>query len=110
MKLPNPENAVVDERKVREYLLSRSHPVGRFKAAFFARGGFTNDNVGLLTTELLKLAAHGEAELGHATEHGQKYLISGILSGPAGATIEVTSVWIVPKPAGIPRLVTVYPR
>ena len=29
MKLPNAQNAIVDERKVREYLLSPSHPVGR---------------------------------------------------------------------------------
>jgi hypothetical protein len=31
MELPNGEQAVIDERKVREYLLSPSHPVGRFK-------------------------------------------------------------------------------
>jgi hypothetical protein len=40
MKLPNAQNAVVDERKVREYLLSPSHPVGRFKAKFFGSIGF----------------------------------------------------------------------
>jgi len=110
MKLPNAASAVVDERKVRDYLLSRSHPVGRFKAVFFARGGFTHDHAKLLTTQLLDLAANGQAQLGEGSEFGQKYLISGILRGPSGATLEVTSVWIVPKPAGIPRLVTVYPR
>jgi len=40
MKLPNAERAVIDERKVREYLLSKSHPIGRFKATFLARAGF----------------------------------------------------------------------
>jgi hypothetical protein len=34
--LPNSERAIVDEAKVRDYLLSPSHPVGRFKAAFFS--------------------------------------------------------------------------
>jgi hypothetical protein len=63
MKLPNADHAVVDERKVRDYLLSRSHPVGRFKAAFLARGGFSNDSVDLLIAELLNIAAHGEAHL-----------------------------------------------
>jgi len=40
MKLPNSQKAVVDERKVREYLLSSSHPVGRLKATFFGSIGF----------------------------------------------------------------------
>jgi len=72
MKLPNAEHAVVDERKVQDYLLSRSHPVGRFKAAFLARGGFNSDYANLLITELLNLAAHGECQPGEATEYGQK--------------------------------------
>jgi len=110
MKLPNAEHAVVDERKLRDYLLSRSHPVGRFKAAFLAREGFSNDSADLLITERLTLAAHGDAQPGEATEYGQKYIISGIHSEPSGSTLEVTSVWILPKPAGVPRLVTVYPR
>jgi len=84
MKLPNADHAVVDERKVRDYLLSRSHPVGRFKATFLARAGFNNDSSNLLITELLNIAAHGEAQPGEATEYGQKYLISGILRGPSG--------------------------
>jgi hypothetical protein len=44
VKLPQADRAVVDERKVREYLLSRAHPIGRFKAAFFARAGFEAEN------------------------------------------------------------------
>ena len=40
MKLPNAGATVIDERKVRDYLLSKAHPIGRFKASFFARAGF----------------------------------------------------------------------
>ena len=40
MQLPNAEQAVVDEVKIRTYLLSSEHPVGRFKAAFFRGLGF----------------------------------------------------------------------
>jgi len=32
--LPNPERAFVAPNKVRDYLLSPSHPVGRFKARY----------------------------------------------------------------------------
>jgi hypothetical protein len=44
MRLPERSQAVVEERKVRGYLLSRSHPVGRFKARVSAAlGGSTVD-------------------------------------------------------------------
>ncbi|TVQ42895.1 MAG: hypothetical protein EA370_00040 [Wenzhouxiangella sp.] len=38
--LPNPEQAVVDERKIRDYLLSPVHAVGRHKAQFFRALGY----------------------------------------------------------------------
>jgi hypothetical protein len=110
MKLPNAERAVIDERKVREYLLSKSHPIGRFKAAFLARAGFEAGNWAELTSALRNLARRGEAVLGEAGEYGQKYLISGTLSGPRGVGLEVTTVWILPRPDAPPRLVTVFPR
>jgi hypothetical protein len=33
--LPGVDAAVVDPAKIRDYLLSDSHPVGRFKCTFF---------------------------------------------------------------------------
>jgi len=44
MKMPGAEKAVVDEAKVRDYLLAFKHPVGRWKAQFFASLGFRADN------------------------------------------------------------------
>ena len=41
MDLPNANLAIIDRAKLEGYLLSASHPVGRFKARFFARLGFT---------------------------------------------------------------------
>ena len=110
MKLPNTERAVIDERKVREYLLSKSHPIGRFKAAFLARAGFEAGNWAELTSALRNLARRGEAVPGEAGEYGQKYLISGTLAGPRGVGLEVTTVWILTTPGDRPRLVTIYPR
>lgn len=43
MSLPNADRAIVDPAKVRDYLLSASHPVGRFKAAFFLSLGYSED-------------------------------------------------------------------
>jgi len=36
MKLPNPERAIVDLKKLRDYCLSSEHPRGRHKARMFA--------------------------------------------------------------------------
>lgn len=39
MRLPNADRAAIDAAKIRDYLLSEMHPVGRFKAAFFSTLG-----------------------------------------------------------------------
>jgi hypothetical protein len=44
VRLPNAENAVIDPEKLRDYLLSPLHPVGRFKAVFFSSFGYTQEN------------------------------------------------------------------
>ena len=67
MKLPNGDRAVVNEGKLRDYLLSRSHPVGRFKADFFFRLGFQAEAWEALAE---RLARYGEAEEATATEYG----------------------------------------
>lgn len=110
MKLPNAERAVIDTRKVRDYLLSRSHPIGRFKAAFFARAGFEAGNWADLVSQLRQLAVRGDAVPSGTTQYGQKFVISGILKGPRGASLEVTTVWLVPAGGDAARLVTVHPR
>lgn len=43
MLLPKADEAVIDPAKIRDYLLSPEHPVGRFKARFFAALGFRRD-------------------------------------------------------------------
>jgi hypothetical protein len=85
MKLPGAERAVVETAKVRDYLLSFEHPVGRSKARFFAELGFARDRWPELQLALLSLAQTGEAEPGPATEFGQNYVVRGMLQGPACA-------------------------
>ena len=59
MKLPAGDRAVIDPSKVRDYLLSPSHPVGRFKAAFFAAIGFKQAEWQALVAELARTATLG---------------------------------------------------
>jgi filamentous hemagglutinin len=110
VKLPNAERAVINEQKLKGYLLSRFHPIGRFKAAIFARAVFGAENSAALASQLRELALRGQATPGESSAYGQKYLVSGTLTGPAGLRLEVTSVWIVPAGSDVPRLVTAYPR
>lgn len=84
MKLPNGEQAIIDERRVREYLLSASHPVGRFKLKFFAGIGFGPDCWRPFIAALAELAEKGEARIAEGGECGRKYSVSGLLMGPRG--------------------------
>jgi len=45
MRLPNAEKAIIERRKLTEYLLSETHPTGRFKARFFKKLGFEQADV-----------------------------------------------------------------
>ena len=109
MKLPGVENAVVDPKKIRDYLLSTSHPLGRFKATFFLALGYTTSNWDLLARDLRTLAEQQEAVPSSENDYGQKYTVQGILKGPSGRTSEVVTVWIVLTGELAPRFVTAFP-
>jgi hypothetical protein len=107
MHLPDAERAIIPPEKVRDYLLSLEHRVGRSKARFFGSLGFTQDAGPQLADALLAVARDGTAELGEASVFGQKYTVRGIIQGPAGAA--VVTAWIVLRGEDVPRLVTAYP-
>jgi hypothetical protein len=109
MKLPEAQRAVIPPAKIRDYLLSTSHPVGRFKALFFASLGYTSGNWRRLEKDLLDLAGSGDAELGKNTPYGQKYEIRGTLNDPSGRSAGVMTVWIVLLGGDVPQFVTAFP-
>ncbi len=109
MRLPNIENAVIDSEKLRDYLLSPSHPVGRFKAAFFAALGYTQEKWRQFEADLRKQHLTKDAVLRQQTLYGRKYEIRGRIRGPAGKTGAVVSIWIVLADEKVPRFVTAYP-
>jgi uncharacterized protein DUF6883 len=62
-KLPNPENAIVEVRKLRDYCLNPDHPRGRHKARVFASAlGLTADDAEEVREALLSAALSGEAD------------------------------------------------
>ena len=108
-RLPNGEYAILSKAKICDYLLSSTHPIGRFKAAFFSALGYTIDNWERLREDLLELARSGEAFGGRASPYGQTYEVHGTLVGPSGRRADLLTVWIVRSGTMYPQFVTAYP-
>jgi hypothetical protein len=110
MQLPGAVNAVIEPRKLRDYVLSLSHPVGRRKAEFFSKLGYTREDWHVLAADLRNLAQEGDAAEIETTEFGRKFEVSGTLIGPNGRQAAVVSAWIILMDEDFPRLVTTYPE
>src|SRR5947209_1502483 len=95
MKLPNPDQAVVDIAKLRDYCLSEDHLRGRHKARVFAAAlGLSAKDADVLQAALLQAAKNEEAMAGDQDEYGQRYVIDFTMKGPSGEA-RVRSAWIV---------------
>jgi hypothetical protein len=100
---------VIDRPKVADYLLSESHPVGKFKAGFFITVGYSAAAWDILAADIRRHAEENESSATEATQYGQKYEVRGSLSTPTGRTISLVTVWIVLHGEDFPRFVTAYP-
>jgi N-acetylglutamate synthase-like GNAT family acetyltransferase len=69
VKLPNPDQAVIQDEKLQGYLLSRAHLVGRFKAAFFNALGYESVNWERLESDIRSLLRN-QARKREKTEYG----------------------------------------
>ena len=108
-KLPNADQAVIQREKLTDYLLSRAHPAGRFKAQFFAKLGFQSDNWPSLEVALRTQHLSQNAQLVAASRFGKKYEIRAMLKGPLSPARMVVSIWIIEAGELVPRFVTAYP-
>lgn len=107
--IPNAEEAIVDERKVRSYLLSPVHAVGRHKARFFTALGYDQADWVRLQSDLKEHAGSG-ARAATETEFGEKFEICSELTGPNGRSADVVTIWLVPNGEEVARLITAYPE
>lgn len=109
MKLPNADKAHIPPRKLLDYLLSLSHPVGGPKARFFRSAGFDDANVSALERGLIEIACSGEVSEVEQTTHGTKYAVEGTLKTPDRGPKIIRTVWIIESGGEGPRFVTAYP-
>jgi hypothetical protein len=95
LPIPNVGQTIIDPVKLHGYLLSRTHPVGRFEAAFFEGLGYAAEERRWREADLRTHHLSQEAIRAEANSYGQKYEIRATLVGPAGRKAVVLSVWMV---------------
>jgi len=72
MRLPNGDHALVEDAKLRDYVLNPRHPVGRHHAALFERlFGIRLGNAEVLKDALLRAAANEVVTREVATPYGR---------------------------------------
>jgi predicted transcriptional regulator len=108
-KLPNAEKAIIDAEKLQDYVLSFAHPVGRFKAAFFQKLGYSAENWEVFERCLRELILSHDVTKVEESRYGRKFIVEGPMVSPSGETVQIVTVWVILKKESIPRFVTAYP-
>jgi len=108
VQLPNKDKAIIPPEKLRDYVLSSSHPVGKFKAAFFQSLGYNAENWQRMETDIRSILEN-DAKEGERTEYGQKFEVRCQIVSPSLRTAEIVTAWIVINNENIPRFITAYP-
>ncbi|MGF1522662.1 MAG: DUF6883 domain-containing protein [Leptolyngbyaceae cyanobacterium] len=100
-----PQNAIIAEEKLTQYLLVRLPKDDKSK--FLAQAGYTLDNWQQLEQDLRTQVLTQTAEFVETTRYGKKYAIAACLRGPNGVEISVLTIWMVTN--GTTRFVTLVP-
>lgn len=107
-KLPNPESAIVEVRKLRDYCPSLDHPRGRHKARVFASAlGLTADGAEEVREALLSAALSEEADPAEEDEYGKRYVLDFEMKTDVG-TATVRSGWIARRGEDFPRFTSCF--
>ena len=109
MKLPYREKAYIPAPKLGDYLLSKTHSIGKWKAGFFRSLGFDATNVDELEQHLISIAYSEDVREVMPSAHGTKYVVDGLLQAPNSRLVRVRTVWIIDVGEDRPRFVTAYP-
>lgn len=107
--LKNAERAIIDERKVRDYLLNPLHARGGHKARMFGAAlGYQRFDYARLIKQINEGILRHEAMLIDEVPHGQRFRVEIPMTGPAGSAT-VRTLWIIRTDEDVPRLTSAYP-
>lgn len=101
--------AIIPVEKLRDYLLSPTHPTGRHKAAFFNLLGYRQPEWRRLERDLRAMLAL-DAEFLAPSEFGERFVIRGAITGPADRSARVVTIWTILFFDSSTRFVTAYPE
>jgi filamentous hemagglutinin len=104
-RLPGAHLAIIEERKLTQYLLASGHPAGGAKAAFFEGFGFSAAQWQTLRDALHAHLRSARIVAVSETEFGRKYTLEGSLTAPDGRKPQVRAIWFVATGEVAPRLV-----
>jgi hypothetical protein len=110
MRLPGSDKALVEERKIKAYLLNPTHPDGKAKAQFFISRGYRLQKWQRRADDLRRHGQVNEVQRSVRSPYGARYRVLGPLATPSGGTVGLVSIWIVENGTDVPRLVTAYPE
>jgi len=108
MKVSQKDKVIISSEKIKDYLLSSIHPIGRFKAVFFYNLGYSVDNWGILARDIKSILKY-DVKKTVKTEYGVKYEIHGLITGPNNKSSTIITVWIIINNEQELRFVTAYP-
>jgi hypothetical protein len=107
--LRNADRAIIDERKVRDYLLNPLHARGGHKARIFAAAlGYRRFDHARLIQRIKEGILRHEAHLVDTMPHGERLRVEIPITGHTGSAI-VRTLWIVRTDEDVPRLTSAYP-
>lgn len=108
MGLPERLRTTIPGHKLRDYLLSTDHPVGRSKAAFFHSLGFRVDRPEALEAALHEHARDGMLVSVEGTPFGERFVVEGPMRATDARQTLIRSVWFRAEGDEV-LLVTAYP-
>jgi hypothetical protein len=105
MKLP--VHSVIAPAKLTEYLLKRRDVDD--KSGLLALAGYTQMDADRLENDIRTQLLSLDAEPLDVTDYCVKHRIRGVLTGPNGKHLRVSSIWATVHTTGETRFITLYP-
>jgi len=110
MKMPNADQAIITEAKLRDYLLNPDHRRGGSKARLLHIFGYDRADWSRLGADIR--THHLDRKVDRATENdfGRRYEIVGPIITPCGRPLIIRTVWQIDRGTTVPRLITMRPE
>ena len=102
MKLPGSATALVEERKIRDFLMNTTHPNGVTKARFFKGRGYRGDDWKRLAEDLRQHGQRNDVVDVVDSPFGTRYAVEGPVRTPSDGSVSLITVRIIEKGSEAP--------